>query len=362
MSVKRVGLRVEARVTPIARSRPGVHNGSVTAPDPHAGTSRRAHPPARDVERAARRRRAARVRLIFALAMAVALVVGTTVAVSAVLTAGPVAEASASTATPSALVASPAPPQAEALPAPTIVGSSVAAVDLCADATVTAELAAGDDAAVIVAAGGPDGLRQGVAAGSLPCVSLSDPGHVWTVVNKTRPFQPVDYEPSPRELPVGVRSIEGGTLRSDAAAALSTLVAAAAAEGAGEIALESGYRSYVTQQNNFGSGGPEVEASVARPGYSEHQSGLAADVVACDGGGCGTLDDLAATPQGAWTAANAWRFGWIVRYEAGRTDTTGYIPEPWHLRYIGTELARAYHDGGWLSLEEFFGLPAAPTY
>jgi D-alanyl-D-alanine carboxypeptidase len=105
----------------------------------------------------------------------------------------------------------------------------------------------------------------------------------------------------------------------------------------------------------------EADRSSARPGFSEHQSGLAGDVVGCDGS-CGSLDDLAGTAQGQWIVAHAWEYGWITRYEDGYTPVTGYIPEPWHLRYIGPELARAYHDGGWHTLEEFFGLPAAPTY
>ena len=68
------------------------------------------------------------------------------------------------------------------------------------------------------------------------------------------------------------------------------------------------------------------------------------------------------TPQQAWVAAHSWEYGWIVRYVEGRTEVTGYSPEPWHLRYIGRELAAAYHEGGWQTLEEFFGLPAAPDY
>ena len=74
------------------------------------------------------------------------------------------------------------------------------------------------------------------------------------------------------------------------------------------------------------------------------------------GDGCGTLDDLGATAQGQWIVEHAWEFGWITRYEDGFTPVTGYSPEPWHLRYIGPELARAYHDGGWHTLEDFFGL------
>ena len=85
-------------------------------------------------------------------------------------------------------------------------------------------------------------------------------------------------------------------------------------------------------------------------------------MVACGAGGCGGLDDLAGTAQGDWVAEHAWEYGFIVRYEEGFTGVTGYVPEPWHLRYVGTDLARHYHEGGWHTLESFFGLPAAPDY
>jgi D-alanyl-D-alanine carboxypeptidase len=164
-----------------------------------------------------------------------------------------------------------------------------------------------------------------------------------------------------------VKSLSGGELRTDAATALSAMVGAARDAGVGDLAMESGYRSYSTQQSTYRGhvndrGVTGADLVSARPGFSEHQSGLGADVVACGTSGCGSLDDLAATPQGAWVAEHAWEHGWIVRYLDGRTDVTGYLPEPWHLRYVGPELARAYHDGGWTTLEEFFSLPAAPGY
>jgi D-alanyl-D-alanine carboxypeptidase len=144
-------------------------------------------------------------------------------------------------------------------------------------------------------------------------------------------------------------------------------VQAAADAGAGELALESGDRSYATQSATYAGhvadrGVEGADLVSARPGFSEHQSGLTVDVVPCDEASCATIDDLAASPQGAWIAEHAWEHGWIVRYTEGRTDVTGYAPEPWHLRYIGVDLARAYHEGGWTTLEEFFGLPAAPGY
>jgi len=107
-------------------------------------------------------------------------------------------------------------------------------------------------------------------------------------------------------------------------------------------------------------GQQHADAASARAGHSEHQTGLALDLVACSP--CGGIEAFGATPQGEWVAAHAWEYGFIVRYESGATGVTGYMPEPWHLRYIGRELAAVYHHGGFHTLEEFFGLPAAPDY
>src|SRR3546814_13815130 len=87
-------------------------------------------------------------------------------------------------------------------------------------------------------------------------------------------------------------------LRQDAAGALTALVRAAADAGVGEIALESAYRSYTTQESTYAGhvadrGVEGADLVSARPGFSEHQSGLAVDVVPCDEGSCATIDDLA---------------------------------------------------------------------
>ncbi|MCY7411454.1 MAG: D-alanyl-D-alanine carboxypeptidase family protein, partial [Salinibacterium sp.] len=71
---------------------------------------------------------------------------------------------------------------------------------------------------------------------------------------------------------------------------------------------------------------------------------------------------FADTPQGQWLAANGWMYGFIVRYPNGYTQITGYEYEPWHMRFVGVELATELHSTGVLTLEEFFGLPPAPTY
>lgn len=255
----------------------------------------------------------------------------------------------------------------DGLPVPSLTQAPVTApaAGLCDDPAVATALARGDDGAVIAAAGGGAAFRAAVAGGQAPCIALDDPARTWVVINKLRPFNPVDYRPADLVLPE-VRTLVDGGLRVEAAAALAALTGAAADAGAGEIASSSAFRSYATQRTTYAGhvstrGVAGADLVSARPGFSEHQSGFTLDVVGCDGG-CGSIDDVAGSPQGAWVAENAWRYGWIVRYEEGRTAVTGYVAEPWHLRYIGPELARAYREGGFTTLEEFFGLPGAPDY
>lgn len=219
--------------------------------------------------------------------------------------------------------------------------------------------------ALIGAFGGAEAMHKAILAGDAPCVPLDDPSLPWVVVNKQRPLEPIGYAPDALAVPPS--HVVEGSLRADVVDSFERLVAAADAEGAGRMSLFSGYRSYETQVATYDSqvdarGQVGADALSARPGFSEHQLGLAADVVACGDAGCGTIYEVGATAQGRWLIDNSWRFGWIIRYEEGRTDTTGYNPEPWHLRYIGPELAQVYHEGGHRSLEEFFGLPPAPDY
>lgn len=310
---------------------------------------------------AARRRRAG------VLAAAVLIVVAAAVAIGAAASAGggdPVAEdAGVDTAAP-AFQGPPAVP-AEGLPVPQLAAVPASATP-CDDPAFTGALASGDDAAVIAAAGGGSAFRTAVASGIAPCVSLSDPNREWVVVNKQRPLDPLDYRAGDLVMPQNVRALEESALRSAPASALTELVRAASDAGAGEIGYLSAFRSYSTQQSTYAGrvdvgGVEEADRESARAGYSEHQTGLAVDIVPCDGS-CGTLDDIAASPQGAWVRDHAWEYGFITRYAEGRESVSGYQPEAWHQRYIGRELARAYHDGGYTTLEEFFGLPAAPTY
>lgn len=130
------------------------------------------------------------------------------------------------------------------------------------------------------------------------------------------------------------------------------LAAAAASEGL-NIWLASGYRSYERQatiyQNYLNWYGQEkTDTLSARPGHSEHQTGLAIDVNS-------VTDSFANTPEAAWLAEHAHEYGFIIRYPKGKEHITGYKYEPWHIRYLGVETATAVYNSG-LCLEEYLGI------
>ncbi len=130
----------------------------------------------------------------------------------------------------------------------------------------------------------------------------------------------------------------------------------------------SGFRSYdyqkVLYQNYVNKDGQAAaDRYSARPGYSEHQTGLVFDLTDKAGN---LLEDTAASN---WLKNNAYRYGFVVRYQPGKEASTGYMPEAWHIRYIGKEADEVYHSG--LSLEEYYGfeggdyassvIPSKPT-
>ncbi|WP_336644979.1 M15 family metallopeptidase [Microbacterium sp. USHLN186] len=262
------------------------------------------------------------------------------------------------------VAALPAPAAAMAIPK-VQVEASVAA-NPCIDEQVRASLAGGDDAAVVQAFGGGAEFREAVVGGNAPCISLDDPERSWVVVNKQRPLRPLSFAPASLADIALRATTRSNELRPEPKAALEAMARDAREAGVGVLGINNGYRSYAVQERTYaghvrdrGQGG--ADAVSARPGFSEHQTGLAFDLVAC-GDGCGGIEAFGPTAQGRWVAENAWRYGFIVRYEHDRTGTTGYDPEPWHIRYIGAELAKAYHEGGFHTLEEFFALPEAPDY
>ncbi len=193
---------------------------------------------------------------------------------------------------------------------------------------------------------------------------------LWAVVNKARPLKPATYVPQPLVVPgVTLRtniSANERQLRLEAADALQKLFAAAANEGI-TLNLQSGYRSYHFQEALYGryvreQGQAVADTQSARPGHSEHQTGLAADVGGVTQPACNVEQCFADTAEGKWVITNAYKHGFILRYPANKMPTTGYTYEPWHLRYVGIELSQQMHKKRIATLEEFFGLPAAPDY
>jgi len=180
------------------------------------------------------------------------------------------------------------------------------------------------------------------------------------VVNKERNL-PADYVPADLVVPEVRFSFSEAAdkrmLRADAAAALGELFAGAATAGH-QLAAVSGYRSYSTQatifQRNVSLYGLAAAARFsARPGQSEHQTGLAMDVSSASVG-YRLTEEFGATAEGRWLAAHAHEYGFVVRYPADGESITGYAYEPWHLRYLGPTLATAVAQQG-VTLEEFFG-------
>lgn len=127
--------------------------------------------------------------------------------------------------------------------------------------------------------------------------------------------------------------------------------------------VTSGYRSWEDQEQTYNnkvsslmySGLTQEEAELqaateaARPGASEHQLGLAVDIIDTDSWSVGFSDDL---PAQEWLMEHCWEYGFILRYPDGKTDATGIVYEPWHFRYVGEELALELRDSG-LTLEEY---------
>lgn len=180
-----------------------------------------------------------------------------------------------------------------------------------------------------------------------------------------------DYVPSSLT-PLSNYMAAGGnvTMTAEAAAAIGKMVDAMAAAGLTDIYGQSGYRSYSTQKmlndnkiayyRNLGYGYEDaVELActvVAAPGASEHQSGLAIDFTTSANGG-GLTESFGTTAVGQWLAANSWKYGFILRYPADKTEITGYIYEPWHFRYVGEPHAEYMYKNG-LCLEEYYDLLA----
>ncbi|MDE9365014.1 M15 family metallopeptidase [Luteipulveratus sp. YIM 133132] len=180
---------------------------------------------------------------------------------------------------------------------------------------------------------------------------------LWRVVNKVTPIGTY----APRTL----RTSAGVQVDVRAAAPMARLIADAGRAGV-RIYASNGYRAYGWQQGLYGSyvrrdGALAADTYSARPGYSEHQTGLAFDAKNRDER-CSLEPCFGATPGGRWLAEHAAAYGFVVRYTAQNSVITGYSPEPWHLRYVGPWLTAYLKESGEQSLEVALGMPAAPDY
>ena len=154
----------------------------------------------------------------------------------------------------------------------------------------------------------------------------------------------------------GVRQVDGTwQLREECAEALVELCDAARAEGH-ELYLKSGYRSYYKQavmyENRLKKYGYD-DGWGTKPGASDHQTGLGCDVVPKNWTDRGMNEDMAREPETQWMAENCAQFGFILRYPKDKEAITEINYEPWHLRYVGMEVASYIMDNG-LCLEEFY--------
>lgn len=165
-------------------------------------------------------------------------------------------------------------------------------------------------------------------------------GHI--VANKQYPL-PSDYNPG-----------ENKQARSQ----LNLLIAEMQGLGLNISNSISGYRNYDYQAklyNNYvkSYGVEAANRLIAKPGYSEHQTGLSFDLKHQDGSLVGNKNFQASMAEVTWIAENAVRYGFIVRYPLDKESITGYQYEPWHLRYLGDDAQKVYDSG--LTMEEYFG-------
>ncbi len=184
-----------------------------------------------------------------------------------------------------------------------------------------------------------------------------DPTDTLILVNKNNkaPAVPVTLV-KPDVQPTREAVSENIYMRPEAAAALEDLFEAAAQDGI-TLYATSGYRSYSTQKAIFERklermDEKQANASVAKPGYSEHQTGLAMDIEGETTKGTGLTEAFGESPEGIWTAEHCAEYGFIIRYPKGETNITGYIYEPWHLRYVGKEAAAEITELG-VTFEEY---------
>ncbi|GAB3919853.1 hypothetical protein GCM10011575_36190 [Microlunatus endophyticus] len=183
--------------------------------------------------------------------------------------------------------------------------------------------------------------------------SVTNAGSLWVIVNKKHPLKPLKYRPK-------LTVVDGRQVDRRMAPALRQLLAGSL-KAKRHLHVVSGYRSYDYQRTVFHGlaaqqGRSAAEKWSAKPGYSEHQTGLAVDLDLAYSTKCSLQSCFGNTEGGRWLAANAWRYGFVIRYTAADKAVTGYSAEPWHIRYVGKPLAAELHRTHATCLETFFGV------
>ncbi len=184
------------------------------------------------------------------------------------------------------------------------------------------------------------------------------PGSLWVVVSKDYPLADLHYRPSDltlTDLPARTdKSVDEKSVSAVVVPDLTSMFTDAKNAG-NDIMIASGFRSYELQQTYFSNysksyGEEAANKFSAKPGQSEHQTGLALDI-AYNNRDCYLDVCFGQKPAGMWLAENAYKYGFILRYPSDKTEITKYQYEPWHFRYVGKSLAKALHESG-LTLDE----------
>ncbi len=192
----------------------------------------------------------------------------------------------------------------------------------------------------------------------------NSPSSALVVVNKQRPLNPKTYAPADLKVPnIPLRSNitdEEKQVSGVITPSLEAMVAAASEQGI-SINLQSGYRSYAFQaklhdEYEMQQGQAVADSQSAQAGYSEHQTGLAVDLGDVSNPSCDVRNCFATTSAGKWLTADAYKYGFILRYPLGKQSITGYTYEPWHFRYVGDKLAKSMRTNRVNTLEQYFNV------
>lgn len=187
--------------------------------------------------------------------------------------------------------------------------------------------------------------------------SYAEDSHLWRLVNKSHPLSDINYRPEivKPDVPARIdKSLDEQSVRRDVAASVKQLFTAA--EDAGfTLQIGSGFRSAELQNTYYSNysrvyGQTAADTFSAKPGFSEHQTGLVVDVSETNNH-CYLQECFGDTEAGKWLARHAHLYGFILRYPQNKEGITDFSYEPWHFRFVDVPLATALHESG-LTLDE----------